>query len=115
MSVIHFYNWRNKMSNLEKNINNSAYEMTDNEIMKLADLMLDKSIEKYGVDESQEYSQLSSEIKNKLSNDVNNFTRTLPLTSTAINSLVKLGINTREVLEEKNRVKYAKREWEQYL
>ncbi len=108
MSVIHFYNWRNKMSNLEKNIDNSAYEMTDDEIMKLSDLILDKSKEKYGI---ANLDKASSEILGEINDNM----RTLPLTSTAINSLVKLGINTREVLEEKNRVKYAKREWEQYL
>ncbi len=96
------------MSNLEKNSDNSAYEMTDDEIMKLADLMLDKSIEKYGI---ANLDKASSEILGEINDNM----RTLPLTSTAINSLVKLGINTREVLEEKNRVKYAKREWEQYL
>ncbi len=96
------------MSNLEKNIDNSAYEMTDDEIMKLSDLILDKSKEKYGI---ANLDKASSEILGEINDNM----RTLPLTSTAINSLVKLGINTREVLEEKNRVKYAKREWEQYL
>ncbi len=96
------------MSNLEKNIDNSAYEMTDDELFALSSLILDKNLEKYGVVDIEKETEETVEA-------ITCFMKTLPLTSTAINSLVKLGINTREELEEENRVKYEKREWEQYL
>ncbi len=96
------------MSNLEKNIDNSAYEMTDDELFALSSLILNKNLEKYGV---VDISKESIETVRAITC----FTRTLPLTSTVINSLVKLGFYTREELEEENRVKYEKREWEQYL
>ncbi len=93
------------MSNLEKNINNSAYEMTDDELFALSAFLFEKCTK------DKDLSKMTSEERLSLID----FYDTLPMTTKAMDTMIRLGFDTKERLEEENRKLYKARGWEKYL
>lgn len=96
------------MNNTAENLDNLTYQMTDEEIYELGDRVFESNKKRYGII-NREY--VSDEVYEEMSNCL----LTIPKTRKLINSFVKIGIYSREELEEENRKLYAERKWEQYL
>lgn len=96
------------MNNTAENLDHLTYQMTDEEIYKLADIVYENNKHKYGIIDVE---NMTDEIFHKISDAV----LTVPLSKSEIDTLSKTGKHTREQLEEENRKLYAERKWEQYI
>lgn len=96
------------MNNTVENLDHLTYQMTDEEILKLADIVYENNKSRYGIIDVE---NMTDEIFNKISDAI----LTVPLSKIEIDTLIKTGEYTREQLEEENRKLYAERKWEQYL
>ena len=93
------------MKNAVENLGISAYQMSDEELGNILDTIF------FAKTENIDLGNLSD----KMRAEITEFSRTIPLTKTAIDSLVGLRICDREELEKENRRLYAERGWEKYL
>lgn len=96
------------MNNTAENLDHLTYQMTDEEIYELADIVYENNKHKYGI---IDVDNMSYEIFNKISDAL----LTVPLSRNEIDTLSKTVGYTREQLEEENRKLYAERKWEQYI
>lgn len=96
------------MNNTAENLDHLTYQMTDEEISLLSYKIFSKNKEKYNI-------SLSDNMTDEEFSLLTNYLDVLPLSQNVINSMDKLGLYTREELEEENRKRYAERKWEQYI
>lgn len=96
------------MNNTAENLDYLTYQMTDEEIYELGDRVFESNKKRYGIINIED---VSDEVYEEMSNCL----LTIPKTRKLINSFVKIGLYSREELEEENRKLYAERKWEQYL
>lgn len=96
------------MNNTAENLDYLTYQMTDEEIYELGDRVFESNKKRYGIINIED---VSDEVYEEMSDCL----LTIPKTRKLINSFVKIGLYSREELEEENRKLYAERKWEQYL
>lgn len=96
------------MNNTAENLYYLTYQMTDEEIIVLRETVFESNKRRYGIINIED---VSDEVYEEMSNCL----LTIPKTRKLINSFVKIGLYSREELEEENRKLYAERKWEQYL
>lgn len=96
------------MNNTAENLDYLTYQMTDEEIIVLRETVFESNKRRYGIINIED---VSDEVYEEMSNCL----LTIPKTRKLINSFVKIGLYSREELEEENRKLYAERKWEQYL
>lgn len=96
------------MNNTVENLDQLTYQMTDEEIIKLRETVLESNKKRYGIVNRED---VSDEVYEEMSDCL----LTIPKTRKLINSFVKIGLYSREELEETNRKLYAERKWEQYV
>lgn len=96
------------MNNTAENLDHLMYQMTDEEIIVLRETVFENNKKRYGIINRED---VSDEVYEEMSNCL----LTIPKTRKLINSFVKIGIYSREELEEENRKLYEERKWEQYL
>ncbi len=96
------------MNNTVENLDQLTYQMTDEEIIKLRETVLESNKKRYGIVNRED---VSDEVYEEMSDCL----LTIPKTRKLINSFVKIGLYSREELEEENRKLYAERKWEQYV
>lgn len=96
------------MNNTAENLDHLTYQMTDEEISLLSYEIFSKNKQKYNI-------SLSDDMTDEEFNLLTSYLDVLPLSQNVINSMDKLGLYTREELEEENRKRYAERKWEQYI
>lgn len=96
------------MNNTAENLDHLTYQMTDEEISLLSYEIFSKNKQKYNI-------SLSDDMTDEEFKLLTSYLDVLPLSQNVINSMDKLGIYTREELEEENRKRYAERKWEQYI
>ncbi len=93
------------MKNTVTDLEISAYQMSDEELGNILDAIFFTKTE--GID--------LKNLSNKMRTEIAEFSKTIPLTKSAIDALVGLGMCDREYLEEENRRLYAECGWEKYL
>ncbi|WP_300720601.1 hypothetical protein [uncultured Brachyspira sp.] len=86
---------------ITENLDSLTYAMSDEEIVKLNNELLEFIMEKYHTED--------------VTLEMVDFIDTVPYPRKLIDSLVKIGEGTREELEAENRRLYAERGWEKYL
>lgn len=86
---------------ITENLDSLTYAMSDEEIVKLNNELLEFIMEKYHTED--------------VTLEMVDFIDTVPYPRKLIDSLVKIGEGTREELEAENRERYAKQAWKQYL
>ena len=96
------------MNTTAENLDHLTYQMTDEEIYELGNRVLESNKKRYGIVNRED---VSDEVYEEMSDCL----LTVPKTRKLINSFVKIGLYSREELEEENRKLYAERKWEQYL
>lgn len=96
------------MNNTAENLYYLTYQMTDEEIIVLRETVFESNKRRYGIINIED---VSDEVYEEMSNCL----LTIPKTRKLINSFVKIGLYSREELEEENRKLCAERKWEQYL
>lgn len=96
------------MNNTAENLDYLTYQMTDEEIYELGDRVFESNKKRYGIINIED---VSDEVYEEMSDCL----LTIPKTRKLINSFVKIGLYSREELEEENRKLYAEKKWEQYL
>ncbi len=96
------------MNTTAENLDHLTYQMTDEEISLLSYEIFSKNKQKYNI-------SLSDDMTDEEFNLLTSYLDVLPLSQNVINSMDKLGLYTKEELEEENRKRYAERKWEQYI
>lgn len=93
------------MKNAVKDLEISAYQMSDEELDEIMDTIFFTKTE--GVD--------LKNLSNKELDEIMEFCQTIPYTKTAIDTLASLNIYEREYLEAENRRLYEEQSWKRYL